>query len=78
MRRKPPEIRFDEEAATEQRVHQSEGRTAGAAYYAVCARAKPTLVDVRGEKAVLLFPNGARLENVPLRDLVDDSAFWKR
>ena len=34
----------------------------------------PTLID----EGPTSFPNGARLENVPLRDLVDDSGYWKR
>jgi hypothetical protein len=35
------------------------------------------LVSVDGETATLQFPNGATLANVPLRDLVDDSGYWK-
>ncbi len=35
------------------------------------------LVSVDGETATLQFPNGATLAKVPLRDLVDDSGYWK-
>jgi hypothetical protein len=38
---------------------------------------RATLVSVEGDTATLLFPNGATLANVPIRDLVDDSAYWK-
>ena len=33
---------------------------------------------VEVDMATLLFPNGVPLENVPLRDLVDDSGYWRR
>jgi hypothetical protein len=35
------------------------------------------LVSVDGETAKLQFPNGATLAKVPLRDLVNDSGYWK-
>jgi hypothetical protein len=38
---------------------------------------RPTLLAIEGEFATLQFPNGAMLSNVPLRDLVDDSAYWR-
>ncbi len=37
---------------------------------------RPVLVEVYGDLAKLQFANGAVLSNVPLRDLVDDSAYW--
>lgn len=37
---------------------------------------RPVLIEVNGDRATLQFSNGAVLSNVPLRDLVDDSAFW--
>ena len=36
-----------------------------------------TLLSIEGETATIRFRNGATLSNVPLRDLVDDSAYWK-
>ena len=38
---------------------------------------RPILVSVEGTVATLRYPNGAHLVQVPLRDLVDDSAYWK-
>lgn len=38
---------------------------------------RPILVSVDGDVATLRFPNGASLIQVPLRDLVDDSGYWK-
>lgn len=77
MRRKPPEIDFGQEAAAElaairaklgQEVPLSQRYTLG-------PRAR--LESIEGDLATLVFPNGAKLEGVPLRDLVDDSGYWK-
>jgi hypothetical protein len=35
------------------------------------------LVSLVGYTATLLFPNRATLANVPLRDWVDESGFWR-
>ena len=35
------------------------------------------LVSIEGDTATLRFPNGATLSSVPIRDLVDDSGYWK-
>ncbi len=43
-----------------------------------CLGAQPRLIAIEGERALLEFRNGARLWNVPLRDLVDDRGYWKR
>ncbi len=37
---------------------------------------RPVLLEVQGDRATLRFAIGAVLSNVPLRDLVDDSAYW--
>ena len=43
-----------------------------------CVRGqRAILVSVDGETATLQFPNGATLAKVPLRDLVNDSGYWK-
>ncbi len=77
MRRKPPEIDFAMEASAEleaikakigQEVPLSRRYTHGP---------RATLVSIEGEFATLQFPNGARLDRVPLKDLVDDSGYWK-
>lgn len=78
MRRKPPEIRFDEEEATEmESIKAKVGQEVPLSMRYVLGP-KPTLLSVEGDTASLMFPNGARLENVPLRDLVDDSGYWRR
>ncbi len=38
---------------------------------------RATLVAVDGDTATIRFRNGATLANVPIRDLVDDAAYWK-
>jgi hypothetical protein len=78
MRRKPPDIDFSQEAAAElEAIRAKVGQEVPLSMrYALVPRA--TLVSIDGDHATLLFPNGARLERVPLRDLVDDSGFWKR
>jgi hypothetical protein len=35
------------------------------------------LVSITGETATIRFPNGATLSQVPIRDLVDDSGYWR-
>lgn len=78
MRRKPPEIKFDQEAEEHrQRVLALVGQQIPLSMRYVLGP-RPILVSVEGDRATLLFPSGARLENVPLRDLVDDSGYWKR
>lgn len=78
MRRKQPEIDFEQEAASEvQALWDRIGKEVPLSMrYSMGPRA--TLVSIYGELAELVFPNGARLTDVPLRDLVDDSCYWKR
>ncbi len=38
---------------------------------------RPILLAIEGDRATLKYPNGATILNVPLRDLVDDSGYWK-
>ena len=78
MRRKPPEIRFDEEAVKErQRMDALIGCEVPLSLR-YCLGPRPCLVAIDGDYALVQFPNGARMERVPLRDLVDDSGYWKR
>ncbi len=78
MRRKPHEIDFDEEAAQErQRLESLVGQEVPLSLR-YCLGARPRLVAIEGDFALLQFPSGARMERVPLRDLVDDSGYWKR
>jgi hypothetical protein len=78
MRRKPQVFRFDEEASVERaRIGALVGQEVPlSCKYSLGTR--PHLVSIDGDFAVLQFPNGARMERVPLRDLVDDSGYWKR
>jgi hypothetical protein len=77
MRRKPITINFDIESRDEiesikskigQEVPLSRRYTHGA---------RATLVSIDGETATVRFPNGATLTQVPIRDLVDDSGYWR-
>lgn len=78
MRRKTPEIDFVEEAAQARaKIEAMIGQEVSISLR-YCLGAKPKLVAIDGEIALLQYPNGAWLKNVPLRDLVDDSGFWKR
>lgn len=38
---------------------------------------RPILLAIEGDRATLKYPNGATVMNVPLRDLVDDVAYWR-
>ncbi len=77
MSRKPKEIDFRREAEDQLNAIKSRiGQEVPLSNRYVRGR-RATLVSVDGETATLLFPNGATLTNVPLRDLVDDSGYWK-
>lgn len=78
MRRKQHEFRFEEEAAVErQRIEALIGQEVPLTLR-YCLGPRPKLLAIDGDFALLQFPNGARMERVPLRDLVDDSGYWKR
>lgn len=38
---------------------------------------RAVLLSITGETATIRFPNGATLCRVPIRDLVDDSGYWR-
>lgn len=78
MRRKPPEIRFDQETVGALEALKTKVGQQVPLSMRYCLGSRATLVSVEGDTATILFPNGARLESVPLRDLVDDSGYWKR
>jgi hypothetical protein len=77
MRRKPPEIDFDQETAAELAAIRAKIGKEVPLTQRYTRGPKATLVSIEGEFATLLFPNGAQLSRVPLKDLVDDSSFWK-
>ena len=77
MRKKPKTIDFESETRDEidaikskigQEVPLSRRYTQGS---------RAMLVSITGETATIRFPNGATLSQVPIRDLVDDSGYWR-
>jgi hypothetical protein len=77
MGRKPKEIDFEGEW---QRTLEEIKKRVGQQVPLSCSYVRgvrPILVDIVAERATLQFPNGAILQNVPLRDLVDDQNYWK-
>jgi len=77
MKKKPKEIDFRKEAEEQLEAIKSRiGQEVPLSNRYVRGQ-RAILVSVDGETATLQFPNGATLSNVPLRDLVDDSGYWK-
>ncbi len=77
MKKKPKEIDFHKEAEEQLEAIKSRiGQEVPLSNRYVRGQ-RAILVSVDGETATLQFPNGATLANVPLRDLVDDSGYWK-
>ncbi len=77
MRKKPKTIDFEGETRNEIEAIKSKiGQEVPLSRrYTQCSRA--LLVSIHGETATIRFPNGATLSQVPLRDLVDDSGYWR-
>ena len=77
MSKKPKEIDFRREAEDQLNAIRSRiGQEVPLSNRYVRGQ-RAILVSVDGETATLQFPNGATLAKVPLRDLVDDSGYWK-
>jgi hypothetical protein len=77
MKRKAKVIDFEGEAADElQSIRDRIGKEVPLSRR-YTQGAKAILVSLEGETATIRFPNGAILTQVPLRDLVDDSGYWK-
>ncbi len=77
MKKKPKEIDFRKEAEDQLNAIRSRiGQEVPLSNRYVRGQ-RAILVTIIGETATLQFPNGATLANVPLRDLVDDSGYWK-
>ena len=78
MKPKAKSFDFDAESAAElDRIRAMVGQHVPLSHFYVRG-VRPVLLEVNGDRATLRFANGAVLSNVPLRDLVDDSAFWSR
>lgn len=77
MTKKPKEIDFHREAEDQLNAIRSRiGQEVPLSNRYVRGQ-RAILIAVDGDSATLRFPNGATLANVPLRDLVDDSGYWK-
>lgn len=77
MKRKPKVIDFDQETDAEIEAIKSKiGHEVPLSNRYVRGQ-RAILVAVDGNTATIQFPNGATLLKVPLRDLVDDSGYWK-
>lgn len=77
MSKKPKEIDFHREAEDQLNAIRSRiGQEVPLSNRYVRGQ-RAILIAVDGDIATLRFPNGATLANVPLRDLVDDSGYWK-
>jgi len=78
MRKKPQEIDFGKEAEEHLKAIRSRiGQEVPLSNHYVRG-SRPILVSIEGDTATLQFPNGALFVQVPLRDLVDDSGYWKK
>ncbi len=76
MKQKPKSFDFEAESTAElDRFRAMVGQHVPLSHFYVRG-VRPVLLEVHGDRATLRFANGAVLSNVPLRDLVDDSAYW--
>ena len=78
MRRKPTEIKFRQEVAAELEATEAKVGQQVPLSMRYVLGPRPTLVSIDGETATRIFPDDARVINVPLRALVDDSGCWTR
>lgn len=78
MRKKPKTIDFEGESKKEIEAIKSRIGREVPLSHRYTQGAKAVLVSIDGETATIRFPNGATLNNVPIRDLVDDSGFWNQ
>ena len=77
MKRNPKEIDFCQEAEDQLNAIRSRIGQEVPLSNRYVRGPRPILVSVEGGTATLRFLNGAFLVQVPLRDLVDDSGYWK-
>ncbi len=77
MVRKFKLVRFDQENEAEQaNLRGMIGEEVPLSHYYLKGQ-KPTLVGVDGDLCILRYPNGVTMRDVPIKDLVDDSGYWK-
>lgn len=76
MRKLPPELKVETEPLEIARIRASIGKQVP-----LCARYvrgdRPILVAIEKDHCTLRFANGVIMLGVPIRDLVDDSGYWK-
>ncbi len=77
MKKKPKEIDFCQEADAQLYAIKSRIGKEVPLSNRYVRGIRAILVSIEGDTATLRFPNGATLVNVALRDLVDDSGYWK-
>ncbi len=76
MRRKPPIIEVAAEPPEVARIRGCIGKQVPLSC-SYTRGERPTLIAIRNDMCVLQFRNGAIMQNVPIRDLVDDKGYWK-
>ena len=78
MRRKSKLIKFEIENAEEIESIKSKIGTEVPLSRRYTQGAKALLMSIDGDRATIQFPNGAKMLDVPIRDLVDDHGYWPK
>ncbi len=76
MRRKPPMIELGTEPPEVARIRECVDKQVPISC-SYTRGERPTLVAIENELCTLQFRNGAIMLRVPIRDLVDDSGYWR-
>ncbi|MEO8268465.1 MAG: hypothetical protein ABI557_02020 [Aureliella sp.] len=77
MARKPKHINFEKEIERQVvQLRESVGQPVPLSCRYVRGD-RPILVRIEEDTAMLRYPNGVTVAKVPLRDLVDDSGYWR-
>ncbi len=77
MRKKPKTIDFEGETRDEIEAIKSKTGQEVPLSRRYTQGSRALLVSITGETATIRFPNGATLSHVPIRDLIDDSGYWR-
>lgn len=76
MRKMPPELIVEEEPPEITRIRASIGKQVPLRARYVREN-KPILVGIDNDLCTLRFANGVVMVGVPIRDVVEDSGYWK-
>lgn len=76
MRRKPPTIKLGAEPPEVARIRECIGQQVPISC-SYTRGERPTLVAIENDMCTLQFRSGAIMYQVPIRDLVDDSGYWR-